>query len=111
MVAQELLTFIDNLDGITSVVKSDHILNLFADLEGRLPDNKGHILTMLRTYLAMDLRQQQLYQLGRRLGIFHRIGDFKDPHSVAEVEKAYHALDITPENVDEITHALMTRYL
>jgi len=31
-VATETLTFIERLDGITSVVKSDHILNFFEDL-------------------------------------------------------------------------------
>ncbi len=35
--AEELLLFLENLNGIESTVKSDHVLNLFSEVEGRLP--------------------------------------------------------------------------
>ena len=35
--ARELLLFLETLDGITSTLKSDHILNLFEDVEGYTP--------------------------------------------------------------------------
>ncbi len=111
MVTQELLTFIENLDGITSVIKSDHILNLFEDIEGTLPHDKECMLDILQKFLTMDPQQQRFYQVGRRLGVFRRIGDFENPHKMAEVENTYDALDVTPQNVDEITHALMARYI
>ncbi len=110
-VAQELLTLIENLEGITSVLKSDHILNLFDDLEGKLPDDQERMLDLLRVFLAMDPQRQRLYQVGRRLGILRRLGDLDDPHRFAETEKACHALGITAENIDEIAAELMTRYL
>ncbi|UCC29229.1 MAG: radical SAM protein [Phycisphaerales bacterium] len=111
MVAQELLTLIEGLEGITSVVKSDHILNLFDDLKGKLPDDKERMLGLLRVFLAMDPQRQRLYQVGRRLGILRRLGDLDDPDRLAEAEKTCHMLGITTENVDEIAHQLMTRYL
>ena len=111
MMARELLTFIEKLEGITSVVKSDHILNLFGDLEGTLPGDRERMIEMLRTYLAMDRHRQTLYQVGRRLGMFSGIGDLEDPRRVADAQRAADALGITPDNADEITEELMTRYL
>ncbi len=35
-VAEELLQFLDHLDGVTSTIKSDHILNLFQESQGFL---------------------------------------------------------------------------
>ena len=111
MVVKELLTLIEKLDGITSVIKSDHVLNLLGDLEGVLPRDKGRMTTTLRTYLAMDPEQQRLYQVGRRLGIFSAIGDMENARMAAEVQKAYRELGVTPENVDQMTDEMMTRWL
>jgi len=111
MVIKEILLFIENLDGITSVVKSDHILNLFEDLEGTLPHDKQRMINMLRTFLAMDPERQRLYQVGRRLGIFSGIGDMHDPRRLARAERFCLELGITPENVDQVSNELMKRYI
>ena len=111
LVAKELLTFIENLDGITSVVMSDHILNLFGDLEGTLPHDKERMLTIVRTFLAMDPERQCLYRVGRRLGVFSCLSDMENPHRRASAERAYRELGVTPDNVDKIVGALMKRFI
>jgi hypothetical protein len=111
MMSGELLTFVESLDGITSRLRSDHILNLFADLEGNLPEDKDRIVAMLRTFLEMDPQRQRLYQVGRRLGIVGRICDLEAPLTLAEVERAYRELGVNAHNVDQITDALMARYV
>ena len=110
-VARELLLFIEKLEGITSIVKSDHILNLFADLEGTLPGDKDRMMTILRDFIAMPSERQRLYQLGRRLGIFSSLSDMDNPYQLTEVERAYRELNVTPDNIDEITDELMRRYV
>ena len=35
MMAEEILLFLESLDGLTSFIKSDHILNLFEEIEGQ----------------------------------------------------------------------------
>ncbi len=35
--AEEFLLFLDHLDGVTSKIKSDHILNLFQEVDETLP--------------------------------------------------------------------------
>jgi hypothetical protein len=111
MVTEEVLTFIDKLEGITSVVKSDHILNLFGDLEGTLPHDKARMTGILRTFLAMEPERQRVYQVGRRLGVFFGLSDMGDPRRLANAEKACRELGVTPDNVDEITDQLMKRFI
>jgi radical SAM superfamily enzyme YgiQ (UPF0313 family) len=111
MVADEILTFIKGLEGITSVVKSDHILNLFGDLEGTLPRDKERMTTILRSFLAMSPERQCLYLIGRRLGIFFCLSDMQEPHKLTKVEQACRELGVTPANVDEITTRLTKRFV
>jgi len=111
VVAREMLTFIEKLEGITSVVKSDHILNLFGDLEGTLPRDKERMLAILRTFLALDPERQRLYQVGRRLGIFSCLSDMENSRRLASAERAYRELGVTSDNVDEIVDELMKRFV
>jgi hypothetical protein len=110
-VIQEILMFIEKLDGITSVVKSDHILNLFQDLEGTLPQDKEHMMNILRTFLAMDPERQVLYQVGRRIGVFSGLSDMEKPNRMARAERACSELGMTPENEDQVTSELMKRFI
>ena len=109
--AQEILLLIESLNGITSVVKSDHILNLFETVEGTLPQDKESMLEIIRTFLAMDPQRQCVYQVGRRLGFFSRISDMDSPHRLRKAEKACRQFGITAENVDEVIDELMKRFI
>jgi histone acetyltransferase (RNA polymerase elongator complex component) len=110
-VAEEILLFIENLDGIASKIKSDHILNLFEDLEGSLPDDKERMITVLRTFLAMDPKRQVIYQVGRRLSVFSGINDMGNPRRRARAEAACRELGITEDNVDDVINKLMNRFV
>lgn len=111
MVVQEILTFIDNLDGITSVIKSDHILNLLGELEGKLPDDKPRMVQLLRDFLAMDPERQMLYQVGRRLGAFSRLSELENLEKRALVEASCRRLGITPDNVDDMLSEVMKQFI
>ena len=111
MMARETLLFIESLNGITSVVKSDHILNLFQNLEGKLPEDKESMLDILRGFLAMTPDRQCIYQVGRRLGFFSGLHDMKNPRRLERAEKACKDFGITPENVDGMVDELMRRFI
>jgi len=111
MMTQEILMFINNLKGIGSVLKSDHILNLFEELEGTFPQDKPRFLNILNTFLNMEPERRYLYQVGRRLGIFSRISDMDSPRRLQRVEETCRQLGITPENVDAVTDELMRRFV
>ncbi len=111
MMAKEILLFLEMLAGITSVVKSDHILNLFEEVEGVLPDDREYMTGVIQNFLSMDPKHKALYQVGRRLGIFSTLSDIDSPRRFARAEKTCRELNITPENVDEIIDEMMKRFI
>jgi len=109
--AEELLLFLDHLHGINSAVKSDHILNLFQDVEGTLPQDKEQMTAPIRTFLAMGIEEQMLYMVGRRTGIFNRLTDLNDRELRRHAESAVVAHGVTIDNVDAWAAEMMTRFI
>jgi hypothetical protein len=109
--AEELLLFLQSLTGITSRVKSDHILNLFEEIDGILPDDRQRMLTVIHRFLAMDPEEQMLYQIGRRTGLFRRLDDCRDPRLRQQAQGFVEQWMVTPENVDAICDELIKRFI
>lgn len=109
--AEELLLFLDHLDGINSTVKSDHILNLFQDAEGHLPQDKEKMTAPIRGFLALEPEARMLYIVGRRAGIFSRFSDLDDPSLRGHAEKAVTAHRVTLANVDTWAAEMMQRFI
>jgi len=109
--ARELLVFLQTLDGITSTLKSDHILNLFENLEGQYPEDKEKMVGIVQEFLELDPRERMLYQVGRRMGLFRGLDDMRSVSKRQHVENACRSADITPDNVDEAVDELMKRFI
>lgn len=109
--AEEILLFIDHLNGITSMIKSDHILNLFQEVEGKLPEDKASMTAPIRRFLAMTPENQMLFQVGRRMGYMGLLSDLDSPSRRAHAEKACEQHGITPENVDQMIGDIMKRFV
>ena len=109
--AKEILLFLECLDGIESTVKSDHILNLFQDLEGKLPGEKPQMMGIVRDFLSLDPRQRMLYQVGRRAGLLNRQRDLDNPQLAAKVKEICSSYGITPQNVDDMINEMMKRFI
>jgi radical SAM superfamily enzyme YgiQ (UPF0313 family) len=110
-ITQEILLFLESLDGITSTLKSDHILNLFEDIKGKFPHDKQKMTNVARRFLAMPPEEQVLYQVGRRIGIFSRLGDLDDPGRRAQAEETCTRLGVTTDNVDSVVDEMMKRFI
>jgi hypothetical protein len=111
LVAEEILLFLDILEGVTGYLASDHVLNLFPELEGRLPDDLQRMRDLIWAFLTMEPDTRFIYQLGRRLGIMSRLADTEDPNRRAEVAEAAGRIGATPENLDEITDVIVKRFI
>jgi hypothetical protein len=109
--AEELLLFLETLEGITSTLKSDHILNLFEDLQGKFPTDKGRMVAIVRSFLDLDPGEQVIYLIGRRMGIFRGLGDLGDTAKKSHVEDACRRSGINPDNVNETVGELMKRFI
>ncbi len=111
MMAREILLFLESLHGITSVVASDHILNLLPEVEGVLPRDQERLVQVVTDFLALDPEAQCLFQVGRRTGLMSRLSHLEDPDRSARVAAICREHGITPQNVDELTDDLMRRFI
>jgi hypothetical protein len=109
--AAELLLFLNTLSGITSHVKSDHILNLFEEVDGVLPRDKERMLSVVQTFLDLPAEEQVLYQVGRRTGLFRRLDDRHDPGLRRQAQEFVDHWQVTPANVDQVVDQLMQRFI
>ena len=109
--AKELLLFLESLDGIASTVKSDHIVNLFEDVDGKLPHDKERITAPIKKFIAMRPDEQVLYMVGRRAGFFSKLSDMDDPVRLRHAEQVRQTQNVTPDNVDAFTSERMKRFI
>jgi radical SAM superfamily enzyme YgiQ (UPF0313 family) len=77
MLAEEMKVFIETLDGITSVVTSDHIMNLLEEVTGKLPEDKEKMLAVIETYQRLPDSERLIYRVGRRGGAYRSVEDLE----------------------------------
>ena len=109
--ARELLLFLESMKGITSVVKSDHILNLFQDVDGTLPNDQKTIKAPIKQFLKMAPEKQMVYRIGRRTGIFSSIKDLENPTLLSHALKAKERYGVNLDNLDEFTTAMIRQFI
>lgn len=110
-VTEEILLFLNALAGITSTVQSDHILNLFQEIEGALPQDRERMTAALERFLALAPEEQVLYQVGRRAGLLAGLADLDDPCRRQRAEDLCRRYRVTPETVDTVVDELMKRFI
>ncbi|MFW6284672.1 MAG: radical SAM protein, partial [Desulfosalsimonas sp.] len=109
--AEEILLFLQSLEGIASRVRSDHILNLFEDIQGTLPADKERMTGIIKTFLAMAPYDRMLYQVGRRLGQLRSTEDLENPGVRSQLGELCLKNGISPDNVDVFIDEMMTRFI
>lgn len=108
---REVRLLIGGLENISSMVASDHMLNLFEEVHGRFPDAKGEILAVLDRFLSMSVKDQCRFQVGRRMGVFRRLSDMDSAKRCARVDAFCAQHGIGPDNVDEMVDEMMKRFI
>ncbi len=108
----ELRCLIEHLDGITSRVKSDHILNLLEEVEGKLPEEKEKMLGVIDRYFTLPPEQKVIYRLGRRAGVYRSIDDLKDDLTFYRLKKlAQEMEEKEPGSVERHLSLLLDHYI
>ncbi|MBC7344988.1 MAG: radical SAM protein, partial [Clostridia bacterium] len=70
-IVKEERELISRLTG-TSLVVSDHILNLLEEVQGKLPQDKPKMLGIIDKYLEMPTKLKVNFTLGRRALVYRR---------------------------------------
>ena len=79
---------VENFEGITSYVISDHSMNLLEEARGQLPEGKDGILAVYDHYLNLKERDQLIFSLGKRWGMFRVLSDLNDKARYTRVAAA-----------------------
>lgn len=101
VIANEILLLIQNLNNITSCIKSDHMFNLLMEIDGTLPQDKQRLIDILQTFIQMNPEDRACFQVGKRTGHFTHLSDMQIGGRRAQVEGICRQYGITPENVND----------
>jgi biotin synthase-like enzyme len=110
-VARELLLFIESLQGISSIVKSDHVLNLFQEVEGILPDDKPKMTAPIKSFLELSPKEQMIFCIGRRTHCLSRLDDLTTPLLRNHALQACAEFGATVENMDTVIDSIIKRFI
>lgn len=108
--AEELKIFIEKLN-CKSEIKSDHILNLFQEIEGELTSSKSEMLEILNAFLKMSDDEKMTYIVGRRALVLRSLSDMNQPSARAEAEKLVKSHGVTHENLNDFVNSMLSRFI
>jgi hypothetical protein len=112
--AEEIGVFIEHLDGITSTLTSDHIMNLLEEVSGKLPEDKPKMLEVVRAYQALPDAERLIYRTGRRGGAFRSIRDLeRDPVSYRKIKSLIDEVQRKegPQGVERLITDMVDQYI
>jgi radical SAM superfamily enzyme YgiQ (UPF0313 family) len=110
-VVEEIGKLIEKLE-VTSELKSDHILNLLPEVEGKFPEAKTACLATINRYLALPSQERLNFRLGRRAGYYEKLDDLYDAHKHQKVEETIKRITSeVPDSVDEAILQLKASFI
>lgn len=108
---RELLLFLESLQGITSAVRSDHVLNLFSEVNGSLPADLERMTSPLKEFLSLEPRDQMIFCIGRRTHRLSRLEDLKNPQLRDPITTLCDKYGATVDNMDDIIQTIVQRFI
>lgn len=109
--AREILLFLQHLQGIHSRITSDHILNLFEEIEGKLPEDKERMIGVIERFFSLPAQEQMLYKIGRRSGLFRNLTDLDDDYRRMRAQEERERFGITEKNIDAVLGEMTRRFV
>ncbi|MBL7061767.1 MAG: radical SAM protein [Dehalococcoidia bacterium] len=110
-VVEEIGKLIEKLEA-TSELKSDHILNLLPEVEGKFPEAKPACLATINRYLALPPEERLNFRLGRRTGYYEKLDDLYDANRHQKVDEAIkHITSETTDSVDETIYRIKSGFM
>jgi radical SAM superfamily enzyme YgiQ (UPF0313 family) len=114
MLAEELKLFISTLSGITSVVTSDHIMNLLEEVSGKFPEDQEKMLDVIGRYQKLPDSERLIYRIGRRGGAYRSIDDLeRDPTTYRKIKNLMLELNAKggPEEIERFISDMVDQFV
>ncbi len=109
-VVAEIGDFISRLE-FTGELKSDHILCCLPELEGKFPEAKESCLAIISRYFSLPENERLNFKLGRRLGLYERLDDIRDPAKYQHIDEALRRIMQSGEDVEKVIQNFKAVYL
>ena len=114
MLAEEIRVFIETLDGITSTITSDHIMNLLEEVSGTFPKDKAAMLETVEKYQTLSDQDRLIYRVGRRGGTYRSTDDLKnDPATYHKIQNLVNDVKLKEgkDGLEDFITGLADRYI
>ena len=111
---EEIKLFIESLDDhVTSTVTSDHIMNLLEEIRGKLPEEKEHMLQVIKKYQELPESERLMYRIGRRAGIYSSTDDLhRDQTNFNKIKRLASELATKgPAETEQFINDLANQYI
>jgi len=109
-VVEEISVFIKNLQ-VTSYLKSDHILNLLMEVEGKMPEDKEKCLDIINKYLSLPYEERLNFKFGKRAGYYDRLADLNNSYKHDKIDQAIRRLTSQDSSVEEAVLRLKNSFI
>jgi radical SAM superfamily enzyme YgiQ (UPF0313 family) len=109
-VVDEIGVLIRNLE-VTSYLKSDHILNLLMEVEGKMPEDKGKCLDTIDQYLSLPDEERLNFRLGRRAGYYNTLAYLSDSYKHDRLDQAIKRIRAENGDIEETIVRLKDNFL
>lgn len=110
-IVKEIKLFIENLDVQETYLASDHILNLLENVEGRFPEDKEKLITIVEKYLDLSVKDRLIFRLGRRMGVFRSVDDMSDKETYMKLKAIVDDYESRGKNLDEDIIKTMNNFI
>ena len=113
-VVEEIKLFIETLDdNLTSTITSDHIMNLLEEIRGKLPDEKEHMLQVIKKYQDLPEAERLMYRIGRRGGLYSSTDDlYRDETNYNKIKKLVSELAAKgPSETERLINEMANQYV
>lgn len=110
-IVREMRMMIEHLEGITSCLVSDHILNLLEEVEGRFPEDKTTMLAVINRFLQMPENNRRNFRLGRRASLYRKLDDMQNQLLYKKVENAVQQIERSGEDIEEVISQLTRQFI
>jgi len=114
MLAEELRVFISAMDGVTSTVASDHMMNLLEEVSGQFPEDKEKMLAVIEDYQSLSDIDRLVYRTGRRGGTYRSTKDLKlDPAIYQKIRNLIEQVQAEKgmDGVEDFITEMVDRYI
>jgi len=105
----EIRRFVAGLEGLTTRLESDHMLNLLMELRGDLPGDLERLLGLLDDFLALPEAPRNRFILARRLGWAGRMSGVDQPALKREIDRVLGRLEAEGLELESVFTELRRR--